>query len=74
MLNKVETEADLQEWQDLGATYPILGDFSQTTHGDWDITDTPELLVIRDDDTIVYRGSNTGGHYQAEQVVLALLE
>jgi hypothetical protein len=63
----------MAEWVALGASYTVLADTDRQTHESYAISDTPELVVIRDDGTIVYRGSNSGGHYQAEQVVLALL-
>ena len=64
---------ELTAWTELGASYTVLADTDRQTHDSYAISDTPEMVVIRDDGTIVYRGSNTGGHYQAEQVVLALL-
>lgn len=63
----------MAEWVGLGASYTVLADSEGQTHESYAISDTPELVVIRDDGTIVYRGSNSGGHYQAEQVVLTLL-
>ena len=56
VLKDVEAESELQEWVDLGASYPILGDYDRAIHSDFGVDDTPEMVVIRSDGTIVYRG------------------